>query len=82
MPIWVIMIYRKGVPMSKRKDVPPPAARKRTITLSAETSTRLGVEAERRQSTRSAVAESILADGLRHIVVQIRSREPGKEDAA
>jgi predicted transcriptional regulator len=68
--------------MSRRKDVPPPAGRKRTIKLSAETSTRLGVEAERRRSTRSAVAEAILADGLRHIVVQIRTREPAQEDAA
>ncbi len=68
--------------MPKRRDVPPPAARKRTIALSHETSTRLGVEAERRRSTRSAVAEAILADGLRHIVVQIRTREPGQTEAA
>ena len=66
--------------MSKRKEVQTPAGRKRTITLSAETSTRLGIEAERRQCTRSKVAESILADGLRHIVVQIRGRESGQAD--
>lgn len=68
--------------MSRRKEVPPPAARKRTISLSPETSTRLGIEAERRRATRSAVAESILAEGLRHIVVQIRTREATQDSAA
>lgn len=48
---------------------------KRTITLSTETSTRLSIEAERRRATRSAVAESILAHSLKHIIIQIRVPE-------
>jgi hypothetical protein len=43
------------------------------LTLSVETSTRLGIEAERRGIDRSAAAEILLAQALRHIVVQIRA---------
>jgi hypothetical protein len=57
---------------SRRKPAKPALYRKRTISLTAETSIRLSIEAERRGIDRSATAELLLAGALRHIVVQIR----------
>lgn len=61
--------------MARRKDSPgakTAGRRKRTLCLSVETSIRLSVEAERRGIDRSACAELLLAEALRHIVIQVR----------
>ncbi len=68
--------------MSRRRTAKPPERRKLTLTLSSETSIRLGVEAGRRGCTRSQAAELLLSESLRHIVVQIRGRESGQTEAA
>jgi hypothetical protein len=61
--------------MARRQKKIPAAKKKRTLILSAETFQRLGVEADRQGKRRSAVADKILGDHLRHIVVTFRSRE-------
>jgi hypothetical protein len=61
--------------MQRRRNAKPALRRKLTLTLSIETSIRLGVEAGRRGCTRSAAAELLLAEALKHIVVSIR--KPG-----
>lgn len=68
--------------MAKRRVGEPPRRRKRTLTLSVETSTRLSIEAERRGVDRSTAADQILAESLRHIVVSIRTREGGQSESA
>lgn len=68
--------------MARRKASKPPMRRKRTLSLSVETSTRLSIEAERRGVDRSTAAEQLLAEALRHIVVSIRGRESGQAESA
>ena len=68
--------------MSKRRTIKPSERRKLTLTLSTETSIRLGVEAGRRGIDRSAAAELLLAEALRHIVISFRGRESGSSESA
>lgn len=57
---------RKGGGKAPRRADAPAARRaeKATLTLSLDTSRRLGIEAEMRRTTRSAVAEEVLARHL------------------
>lgn len=68
--------------MARRPGGKAATRRKRTLSLSVETSTRLSIEAERRGVDRSTAAEQLLAASLRHIVISIRGRESGQDDAA
>ncbi len=68
--------------MPKRKVKQAPARGRHTIILTAATSMRLGVEAQRRGLDRSAAAEAILAENLGHIVISIRGQAGEAESAA
>ena len=48
------------------------------MTLTTETSTRIGIEAERRGIDRSALIDLLCAEALKHIVVSIRHRDTGQ----
>lgn len=59
--------------MAKRKPAQARTHRKITISLGVEVDERLGIEARRRGLTRSQLADALLGEQLRHIVVSIRS---------
>jgi hypothetical protein len=58
------------------------AAVKRTILLSPETDMKLDVLARHRGLTRSALAELVLAEACRGVVVSIRGRERDRDRGA
>ncbi len=68
--------------MARRKLRVAADRRKRTLVVADEVWTRLGVEATRRGVDRSRAAEQLLAEALRHIVIQIRGRDSGQTEAA
>ena len=68
--------------MPRRKSAKVRTHRKITLTLTAETDERLGIQARRANQTRSELAEDLLARCLRQIVVTIRGRDTGEDEAA
>lgn len=68
--------------MPRRPPKKAPNRGRHTVILTMETAIRLGVEAQRRGLDRSATAEAILAEGLRHIVISIRGQSGETESAA